>query len=216
MPDGSSLSQGEDPSLQKGGIMNDIEMGFQLILTGLNKEFGLDLDDENLKDTPKRVARAYSEIFSGIKDTDKKVQSILSTAFPSEGYDSIIFCANIKTFSMCPHHFLPVEYTTALGYIPSNSGRVLGASKLARIVELLSKRPVLQEKLTKDIIKALDTIQPTGTAVVISGVHYCMRMRGVKQDSTFETSAMGGSFMERPETRKEFFDLLTLARNNKR
>uniref|UniRef100_A0A6M3JSM8 GTP cyclohydrolase I n=1 Tax=viral metagenome TaxID=1070528 RepID=A0A6M3JSM8_9ZZZZ len=191
---------------------DNIEKGFTIILEGLHQEFGLDLTDENLKDTPKRIARAYEEIFGGIKDTDKKVQEILATAFPSKEYNSVIFCAGIKTFSMCPHHFLPVEYTTALGYIPSDDGYVLGASKLARIVELLSKRPVLQERLTKDITKALDTIQPKGSAVVVSGIHYCMRMRGVKQNSTFETSSMSGVFMTKPDTRKEFFDLLTLAK----
>lgn len=196
--------------------ISSIEKGFHYILKGLRDELGLDLTDVNFKDTPKRVARAYREIFGGVKDTKQQIEEILETAFPSEGYDSLTFCPDILTFSMCPHHFLPVEYTTAIGYIPSKSGLVLGASKLGRLVELLSQRPVLQETLTNDIVKSLQIINPIGVAVVISGIHYCMRMRGIKKISSFETSAMSGVFMDQPMARKEFFDLLLLARNRGR
>jgi len=196
------------------GISN-VEKGVHYILKGLRDELGLDLSDVNFRDTPKRVARAYAEIFGGVRNTQKQVTDILSTAFPSGGYDSVIFSPNIRSFSMCPHHFLPVEYKTAVGYIPSINGKVLGASKLGRIVEILSQRPVLQETLTKDIVSALETVNPQGVAVVVSGIHYCMRMRGIKQDTTFETSAMSGVFLDEQSARKEFFDLLLLSKYKK-
>jgi GTP cyclohydrolase IA len=194
--------------------MDDIEKGMHLILKGLQHDLGLNLSDVNFKDTPKRVARAYHEIFEGLKDTEIKVKKILSTAFPSEGYGSLIFCSDIVVFSMCPHHFLPVEYKVSVGYIPSESGMVLGASKIPRLVELLAKRPVLQETLTVDIANYLNTLKPVGVAVVVSGVHFCMRMRGIKKMSTFETSAMKGAFMDNLASRKEFFDLLLLSKKN--
>lgn len=194
--------------------MNYIEKGMRLILKGLQQDFGLNLSDVNFKDTPKRVARAYNEIFEGLKDTEINVKKILSTAFPSKGYESLIFCTDIIVFSMCPHHFLPVEYKVSVGYIPSKDGMVLGASKIPRLVELLAKRPVLQETLTIDIANYLNDLNPIGVAVVISGVHFCMRMRGVKKMSSFETSAMKGAFMDNPASRKEFFDLLLLSKKN--
>lgn len=194
-----------------GGI-SSIEKGMHLILKGLHDELGLDLNDINFKDTPKRVARAYYEIFEGVKNTRQQVEEILSTAFPSEGYETLIFCPDIKAFSMCPHHFLPVEYDVTIGYIPSVKGQVLGASKLPRLVELLAKRPVLQEVFTTDLANYLNELSPIGVAIVVSGVHFCMRMRGVKKMTSFETSAMRGVFMDKPEARKEFFDLLMLAK----
>ena len=193
------------------GISN-VEKGVHYIFKGLQQEFGLDLSDENFKDTPKRIARAYREIFSGLKNTDEKINEVLSTSFPSEGYNSMIFCPDIVAYSMCPHHLLPVEYKVTIAYIPSNEGKVLGASKIPRIIDILSQRPVLQEKFTTDLIKTFEKINPIGVAVVVSGIHYCMRMRGVKKQTSFESSAMSGVFMKEASTRKEFFDLLRLSK----
>jgi GTP cyclohydrolase I len=188
----------------------DIEKGVSHIFKGLEEELGLDLKNPNFTETPKRVAKAYREIFSGVKDTDAQIDNILSKAFPSEGYRSIILSPGITTFSMCPHHLLPVEYRMSIGYIPSKEGKVLGASKISRLAEVLSRRPVLQEALTEDIVHALERIKPEGVAVVVTGVHYCMRMRGIKSTGTFETSAMSGVFMEDQKTRMEFFELLKI------
>jgi GTP cyclohydrolase I len=193
------------------GIPN-VEKGIHYILKGLQQEFGLNLSDENFKDTPKRIARAYREIFSGLKNTDQKIDEILATSFPSEGYESMIFCPDIIAYSMCPHHLLPVEYKVTVAYIPSLKGRVLGASKISRIIDVLSQRPVLQEKFTIDLIHTLEKIKPIGIAVVVSGIHYCMRMRGIKKQTSFETSSMAGVFMEDASARKEFFDLLQLSK----
>jgi GTP cyclohydrolase IA len=185
-----------------------IENGVVLILQGLKRSFGLNLDDVNLKDTPKRVARAYAEIFSGIKDTDSQVDEILDSKFPGEGYDEMVVCSGIKVYSMCPHHLLPVEYTVNLAYIPKES--VLGISKLSRLADILARRPVLQEILTRDIGKALERLGPLGVAVTVSGIHYCMKMRGIKKEGSVITSYVFGAFREDQKTKEEFFTICAL------
>jgi GTP cyclohydrolase I len=191
--------------MEKEGF-SDIKKGMSFIFQGLKKEFGLDLDNENFKDTPKRVAKSFYEIFSGI-NCDEEIKEILNTSFPSD-YDGMIVANNIHCFSMCPHHFLPVEYIVNLAYIPEE--RVLGISKLSRIVELLAKQPLLQEDYTKKILSCLEEyINPQGSIVQVKGRHFCMTMRGIKQDNSWTlTSSVQGSFKENPETRKEFFDMI--------
>jgi GTP cyclohydrolase I len=193
--------------------MNDlIQVGMKLILEGLNEKFGLDLKDPNFTDTPKRVSRMYDEIFSGIKDTEEQVKAILASSFPSN-YDQMILVRDIETFSMCPHHFLPVHYHISVAYIPAGdpkcSGKVLGISKLARLAEILAKRPVLQEQLTEDITRHLMTLEGCrGAACIVKGTHYCMVMRGVKKPSaTTITSSLKGVFFDKPEARQEFLEL---------
>lgn len=187
-----------------------IEKGVVLILKGLKKAFGLSIKDVNFKDTPKRVARAYSEIFSGIKDTDSQVEEILSSKFPSEGYDEMVVCSGIKVYSMCPHHLLPVEYAVSLAYIPKDS--VLGVSKLARLAEILAKRPVLQELLTRDIGKSLERLNPLGVAVSVSGVHFCMKMRGVRKEGSIITNYVSGAFREDQKTKEEFLTVIKMSK----
>lgn len=188
------------------GISN-IEKGVHYILKGLKDEFGLDLTDKNFKDTPKRVARAYYEIFEGIKDTKEQIKNILSSSFPSE-LSEMIISRDIHVYSMCPHHLLPVEYYIDVGYIPG--GQVLGISKLARLVEVLARRPVLQETLTNEIVKYLDkSLKVRGSICRVRGVHFCMKMRGVRQNSEMVTSAIQGVFMdEKKGARSEFLQLI--------
>lgn len=189
-----------------------IEAGMHLILLGLQQRFGLDIDDPNFADTPKRVSRMYDEIFSGVKDTEEQVKTILASSFPSN-YDQMILVRDIETFSMCPHHFLPVHYHISVAYIPAGdakgSGKVLGISKLARLVEILAKRPVLQEQLTDDITRYLMTLKGCrGAACIVKGTHYCMVMRGVKKPTaTTITSSLKGVFLDKPEARQEFLEL---------
>jgi len=186
--------------------LSKVEKGMNLMLQGLRDEYGLDLNSEHFKDTPKRVARAYAEIFEGVKNTKEKIDRILSTAFTSDT-NQMIVVSGINVFSMCPHHFLPVEYFVSVGYIPN--GKVLGISKLPRLVELLAKRPVIQEDITTEIAQALMSIGSLGAAVSIEGKHLCMGMRGVKRpESVAHTSSMMGSFMEEHSTRSEFFDII--------
>jgi len=186
--------------------LSQVERGMHLILKGLKLDYGLDLSSEHFKETPKRVARAYAEIFEGVKNTNEQVNEILGTSFTSDT-DEMIVLKDIECFSMCPHHFLPVEYKISLGYIPN--GQILGISKLARLVELLAKRPVVQEELTRDITNQLQKINPKGVAVHISGRHFCMIMRGVKKpDAVTITSSVEGVFRDKQIVRDEFFMLL--------
>jgi GTP cyclohydrolase I len=174
------------------------------ILDGL-KRMGFKLDDANFKDTPKRMARAYYEIFEGVQDTDEKVANILSTSFPSDGHNDMVLDTNIIAFSMCPHHLLPVEYRVAIAYIPDPEGHVLGLSKLSRLAILLAKQPALQEDYTQQIVKALEKIHPQGVAVMVEGRHMCMRMRGVRSpEASVVTSAVSGCFKENSATKMEF------------
>jgi GTP cyclohydrolase I len=185
-----------------------IREGAKLILKGLADYIGIDPEDQNFKETPDRVMRAYEEIFEGGKDTDKQIDEILKTGFPGEGYNEMIICKGIKTFSMCPHHLLPVECIIDIGYIPGEHGKVLGLSKIPRIAQILSKRPVLQEALTKDIGEAIEKTGPDGVAVRIRGIHYCMKMRGVKVEGETVTSYVSGAFMDKEATRNEFMNLV--------
>lgn len=185
--------------------------GVRQILTGvLGENYE---DDVNFLETPDRVARAYEELLCGY-ETAKNPSSFFEKAFPAEGYNSMIFCSNIKVFSMCPHHLLPVSYVMHIAYIPANTGLVIGASKIPRLAEALAARAVVQEQLTNEIAEAIEEhLSPLGVAVVISGQHQCMQSRGVKQvDSSFETSEMRGSFRNNESTRLEFFELLKNAR----
>ena len=187
--------------------LTQFEEAANLILDGL-KRMGLSLDDANFKDTPKRVARAYYEIFEGVKDKDKKVEEILGTSFPSEGHNDMIIAKNIVAFSMCPHHLLPVEYRVALAYIPDPEGNVLGLSKLCRLVQLLAKQPALQEDFTHEIVECMNRIHPQGVAVMVEGRHMCMRMRGVRSvESAVSTDAVSGCFKQ-ASTRNEFLMLV--------
>ena len=188
--------------------MKCFERAAHEIFKGLS-QMGLDISDVNFKDTPKRVARAYYEIFEGVQDTKKQVEEILSTGFPAEGMNSMITATGIIAFSMCPHHLLPVEYRINVGYIPKGDGKVLGISKLARLCKLLAKRPVLQETLCEDIANALMSIDCEGVGVAISGRHMCMRMRGVKEvNGSVYAQSMKGCFLEDSSCKEEFL-LLT-------
>lgn len=176
----------------------------ELILEGLHDEFGLDLSDENFRETPQRVARAYYEICGGINDVNEK-KKILSKSFPSK-YDGMVVIDNIVAFSMCPHHLLPVELRICLGVISKN--KMLGISKFPRLVELLAKKPMLQEDFTEEVAQTLmDELNADGVMVKVFGRHMCMRMRGVKSvNSDTITSSIKGSFKQ-PETREEFNSL---------
>lgn len=185
--------------------LKGVEKGMVMILESLRDEMGLELTDVNFHETPQRVARAYYEIFKGLKDTGKQVEKILELKFPSDGYNEMIVLSGIQCYSMCPHHFFSIPLVIDVGYIPSTF--VLGLSKLARIVDLLSRRPVMQETLTKDIGKALEKISKD-VAVFVRGEHYCMKMRGARKDATMLTSYLGGEFMDNQATRQEFFELL--------
>ncbi len=167
---------------------------------------GEDPKREGLAETPRRVAEMYTEVFSGIGQ-DPKAE--LKVGF-EEGHREMVIVRDIPFHSMCEHHLLPFYGVAHVGYIPNREGRVVGASKLARVVEIVSKRPQLQERMTSAVADAImEAIKPDGVAVVVQAEHLCMIMRGIKKPgSALVTSALRGTFRSRNETRNEFFCLL--------
>ncbi len=170
----------------------------------LIEAIGEDPEREGLRGTPRRIADMYAEIFSGVGCDPAQV---LDVTF-AENHQEMVILRDIPFYSVCEHHFLPFHGVAHVGYIPS--GRVLGISKIARVVELLARRPQLQERLTGQIADALmNSLQPRGVGVVIEAEHLCMTMRGVKKPgSTVVTSANRGIFRARAVTRNEFMSLI--------
>lgn len=188
--------------------MREFEIAAEWMIKGL-EAMGMNIDIGNFGGTPKRVGRAYYEIFAGCENTEDQIQNILKTAFPCEGDAGMIVEGPITTFSMCPHHLLPVEYQIFVAYIPKENQGVLGLSKLARLAEVYSKRPVLQEQLGKDIVAALASLDVDGAGCFIRGKHMCMRMRGIKKpESSTTTCALYGSFKDDTSTREEFYGII--------
>lgn len=167
---------------------------------------GDDPDREGLVDTPDRVVRSYEEFFSGYAADPK---AILERTFEEvEGYDEIVLLRDIRLESHCEHHMVPILGKAHVAYMPHR--RVVGISKLARLVEAYAKRLQIQEKLTSQVANAInDILQPLGTAVVIEAAHQCMTTRGVqKAGVTMVTSRMLGTFRENGETRRELLAMI--------
>ena len=167
---------------------------------------GDDPDREGLVDTPDRVVRSYEEFFSGYAADPK---AILERTFEEvEGYDEIVLLRDIRLESHCEHHMVPILGKAHVAYMPHR--RVVGISKLARLVEAYAKRLQIQEKLTSQVANAINEIlQPLGTAVVIEAAHQCMTTRGVqKAGVTMVTSRMLGTFRENGETRRELLAMI--------
>lgn len=164
---------------------------------------GQDPDREGLADTPQRVVRAWDEFTRGYGQDPKE---ILGTAFEGEGYDQMIVCRGIDFWSMCEHHLLPFHGVAAVGYIPGN--RVVGLSKMPRLVKCFASRLQIQERLTKQVAEAMrDVLEPKGVGVLIRARHLCMACRGVKQqEAEMVTSALLGEFRKQ-EVREEFMNL---------
>lgn len=170
------------------------------------KAIGEDPEREGLKGTPRRVAEMYNEIFTGL-DVDPK--SVLSVEF-SESHREMIIFRDIPFYSMCEHHLLPFYGTAHVGYIPNDAGKVVGASKVARVVEIVARRPQIQERMTSQIADAINEgLNADGVGVVIQAEHLCMMMRGVKKPgSSIQTSALRGTFRSNATTRAEFMSLI--------
>jgi GTP cyclohydrolase I len=162
---------------------------------------GEDPDRDGLRDTPGRVARSYAEIFAGLHDDPARY---LSTTFEAD-HDEMVMERDITMYSVCEHHLLPWIGRAHVAYIPNDDGRVIGLSKLARLVDSYAKRPQVQERLTSQIADELTrSLLPKGVMVVIEAEHLCMTMRGVrKPGSTTVTSAVRGLFRDNVATREE-------------
>src|SRR6059058_4154015 len=169
------------------------------------KELGEDAQREGLAKTPERVAASLKYLTSGY---DKKVEDVLNGAMFVEEYDEMVIVKDIDFASLCEHHLLPFVGRCHVAYMPNR--KIIGLSKIPRLVEMFSRRLQVQERLTTQIANTLnEALQPRGVAVVVEAIHLCMVMRGVeKQNSKAVTSAMLGAFRDRPETRAEFMELI--------
>ena len=167
---------------------------------------GEDPEREGLRDTPARVARAYAEVTSGMRMTP---EDVLTTTFDL-GHEEMILVRDIELWSMCEHHLVPFTGVAHVGYIPAESGKITGISKLARLVDVYAKRPQVQERLTTQVADALEAgLQPRGVIVVVEAEHLCMAMRGIRKPGTRTmTSAVRGIFKSDPRTRAEAMSLI--------
>jgi len=171
---------------------------------------GEDVDREGLRDTPKRVAKAYQELFGGY---DLDADEVLGRTFEEVGgYDDMVLVRDIPFHSHCEHHMVPIIGKAHVAYLPD--GCVLGLSKIARTVEIFAKRLQTQENMTAQIAHTIDdALQPRGVAVMIEAEHMCMAMRGIKkQGSSTITSAFTGAFHDVPSEQQNFFSMLRLGR----
>jgi GTP cyclohydrolase I len=168
---------------------------------------GDDPDRDGLVDTPSRMRRAYEEYFAGYQQDP--VEILQKTFDETEGYDEMVMLRGIPFESHCEHHLAPIIGQAWVAYVPTN--RVVGISKLARVVDVFAKRLQIQEKMTSQIANAInDALQPQGVAVVIKAVHHCMSTRGVhKHDTDMMTSTMLGCFRDNPITRQEFLSMVS-------
>jgi GTP cyclohydrolase IA len=176
--------------------------GVRQILEGI----GEDPERGGLQDTPGRVADMYAEILGGIGHDPAEVVTVIRGA----DHDEMIMVRDIPMYSICEHHLIPMVGRAHVAYVPNRDGRITGLSKIARVVDLLSRRPQVQERLTTEIADAMDAaLEPRGVFVVIEAEHLCMTMRGVKKPgSVTVTSAVRGRFRTDARTRAEAMSLL--------
>lgn len=167
---------------------------------------GEDPDRDGLRETPRRVANSYAELLSGM---DQDPAEVLSAVF-DVGHDELVLVKGIEMWSLCEHHLVPFGGVAHIGYIPEEGGRVTGLSKLARLVDIFSRRPQVQERMTTQIADALEQVlRPRGVIVVIEAEHLCMSMRGVRKvGAKTITSAVRGQLLD-PATRAEAMGLIT-------
>ena len=175
-------------------------------VNGIIEAIGDDPKRDGIRNTPKRVADMYVELFQGMnKDPIKD----LGVDFEL-GHREMVVLKDIPFYSMCEHHLLPFYGVAHVGYIPNKDGRIVGISKLARVVETIARRPQVQERMTTDIVDTIyKGLKATGAGVVIQAEHMCMIMRGIKKPgSNVITSALRGSFRSNGVTRAEFFSII--------
>jgi GTP cyclohydrolase I len=180
----------------------------QSLIRELLAELGENPDREGLRDTPKRVAAAYDFLTGGYR---KSLEEVIGGATFTQEIDHMVIVRDIELYSLCEHHLLPFFGRCHIGYIPG--GKLLGVSKLARLVDMYSRRLQIQERLTQQVGQALMEQGALGAGVVIEAQHLCMMMRGVeKQNSLMVTSAVLGTFRNSPATRSEFLTLISRSR----
>lgn len=192
----------EENELEDGGAPIDYD-AVRASIAQLIKAVGEDPEREGLKNTPHRVARMYGELLNGYHTDPEK---FINGALFDISYDEMVIVRDIEFYSLCEHHMLPFIGRAHVAYIPA--GKVLGLSKIPRIVDLYARRLQVQERMTRQIADFLrDLLKPQGVAVVVEAMHMCAMMRGVKKhDARMTTSAMHGAFRANLATRQEFLD----------
>ena len=183
--------------------MKNIESLTQSLL----KELGEDSEREGLIKTPSRVAKAWEYLSKGY---NQNIEKLINNAIFSENYDQMVVIKDIEFYSMCEHHLLPFFGHAHIAYIPN--GKIIGLSKIPRMVDMFARRLQVQERMTQEIANSLnDALNPRGVAIIIEAQHMCMQMRGVeKKKSYMSTSSMLGIFRTDNKTRKEFLDIIKL------
>lgn len=186
--------------------------GARIMLQNLN----IDLTDDNYSRTPDRLVEVLTEFTSSLNQGyDLEIQNYFDCLFPKHkdrknGYRGMLVQSPVRVYSLCSHHLLPVIYDIAFAYIPNGGGQI-GFSKIVRILNSVAKRPMNQEDFTQEVVDLFkEKMKPKGLAMVVSGIHMCMKMRGVHSDAVNRTSAVSGDFKDYERTRDEF---LTLALN---
>ena len=166
---------------------------------------GEDPEREGLVDTPRRVARTYAEMFAGMR---VRPEDVLTTTFDL-GHDEMVLVRDIEVWSMCEHHLVPFTGVAHIGYIPNEKGQITGLSKLARLVDVFSRRPQVQERLTTQVADSLvELLDPRGTIVVLECEHLCMTMRGVRKPGAKTVTSAVRGMMHKPATRAEAMSLI--------
>jgi GTP cyclohydrolase I len=206
--DNHQMTSAETPMRADAFVKSDIEKmqviseHFEIIMN----ELGLDLTDDSLKGTPHRVAKMFvQEIFSGLNPANKPKISVFDNSY---NYDKMLVEANISFNSTCEHHFLPIVGKTHIGYI--SSGKVIGLSKLNRIVDYYAKRPQVQERMIMQIFNELKTVLETeNVMVVVEAKHLCVSSRGIKDESSFTSTLQYGGVFNQKEFREDFYKLMS-------
>ena len=188
---------------------DDNEKKIKKLIKNLLFELGEDSSREGLLKTPERVSKAWRFL---VKGYDQNLKSVINNAIFTEEYDEMVAVNDIDFFSSCEHHLLPFFGKAHVAYIPN--GKIIGLSKIPRIVDMFGRRLQVQERMTHQIAEAInEVLSPKGVAVVIEGTHMCMQMRGVqKQNSFTTTSAMIGQFRKDSKTRGEFLKIISMKR----
>lgn len=184
-----------------------MELSSEQLLRQILLDIGEYPEREGLKETPCRVVKSWKELYAGYT---VNVASLFTTFKDVSGYNQVVICKDIELFSMCEHHMLPFFGKAHVAYLPDK--KVVGISKLARVLEAYSRRLQIQERIGEQVTDAImEYLQPKGAACIIEAVHMCMRMRGVnKQESVMVTSSLKGAFLEEPTVRYELMQLIKL------
>lgn len=195
----SSLTSGNVTAASDRFKRKQVEAGVRLILQGM----GVDLEDENFKETPQRVARAFRELCAGLYEPEKKVEEIFGKSFQSP-YKGMLSVGPINAVGVCPHHLLPIKYKAVIAYIPAD--KKLGLSKLARAVKLFCASPLMQESVSHTCISKFEEyVKPLGVGLWLRGDHSCMSARGVREhDCATLTLDVRGLFETDPGVKAEF------------